>query len=165
MATFREAVVNLKEAILNTKVPESRKEEMFKKVNEMKASMSQEAKDEMKVMMESVMNTTHQLAVEAAAEQVEVMAKMVESNLTESADAREKTSRNVRALMGEEASADGSDLSGRKRAASAVGMAEGSSKVARAKGGSQGGSSSSPTMPNTPSPVVATRSTRHSSAC
>jgi YesN/AraC family two-component response regulator len=169
MATFREAVANLKEAILNTKIPESRKEEMFKKVSEMKASMSQEAKDEMKVMMESVMNTTHQLAVEAAAEQVEVMAKMVESNLMESADAREETSRNVRALMGGEVSAEGSDLSGRKRAASAVGMAEGSSKskgkVARAKGGSQGGSSSSPSMPNTPSPVVATRSTRHSSAC
>ena len=52
MQTFREAVVNLKEAILNTKIPQSQREAMFKKVNEMKSSMSQEAKEEMKAMME-----------------------------------------------------------------------------------------------------------------
>ena len=95
MQTFREAVKNLKEAILNTKIPESQKEAMFKKVNEMKASMSQEAKEEMKAMMDSVMETTHQLAVGAAAEQVELMAKVVENNMTQSAEAREGTAESI----------------------------------------------------------------------
>ena len=139
---------------------------MFKKVNEMESSMSQEAKEEMKAMMDSVMETTHQLAVGAAAEQVELMAKVVENNLTQSAEAREDTAKNVRALMGKEAVAEAPEAQGKKsgkRAASSVEEEGAANKHARGQGGSQGGSSSNTKMPGTPPLPGAARTTRSSS--
>ena len=77
---FREAVTNLKEAILDTKITESQKEEMFKKVENMKKGLDAAQKAEVARMMGEVMESTHQNALQSAAGKVEQMAQVLENN-------------------------------------------------------------------------------------
>jgi len=119
---FREAVTNLKDAILSTKIPDSQKEEMFSKVENMKEALDPAQKAEVTKMLEEAIQATHQNALVSAAGKVEEMAQVLERNAKESAKAREETATNVKSLM-EAAGADFTETekAGKKRAQSDVG--------------------------------------------
>ena len=106
---FREAVSNLKQAILNTKISDSQREEMFAKVESMKSELDGAAKAEVTKMLADMMELTHKNALEGAAGKVEEMAQVIENNVKESALAREETAKNVGALMAAAAGAAGED--------------------------------------------------------